>query len=568
MCRRHGCNRWTAATSSRTTKPNRRLFISVSAWKKGLSSHWDVLALSIQPHSAFDKRRGATRGGYNGWAHPSCPTPVINNCWIRSGKPFRSRFRIRSTTRISCFRSSAALEQVDALKSQAPVLGTPCQPNYAAARYDRLPPDGQRLEQVIPELVKYLHGMFIWGHPRSQLNIVPQPTIASIIGVLLPSIYNPNMCSDESAVRMAEAEVRVAAMTAGMVGYDPKPSAGVFTFGGTGGLLYGVRIGLEKALPGSGQYGLREKTVVLTSQQGHYATLNVAAWLGIGQENVLAVPTHADNSMRLDLLEKTARQALSEGCKIAAIIATLGTTDAFGLDDLEGISALCDRLVAEFSLDYRPHIHADAVIGWAWSAFNDYDWLGNELGFRGRTVRRWRPRPIAFGTCRWRTRSASIFIKPASRPTFRRWCWSAAAKISIESLGPAKLCPICFSRANTIRRCTRWKQPAAAAVALSALASLLLLGKEGLRVLLGHAVEMAEVLRERIESHPNSRSSTAATSARSRCSAPIPTASTRSRSKTASRPTRVIASACWSTTNTIGGSIGACMPRRWPAGAW
>jgi hypothetical protein len=32
---------------------------------------------------------------------------------------------------------------------------------------------------------------------------------------------------------------------------------------------------------------------------------------------------------------------------------------------------------------------------------------------------------------------------------------------------------------------------------------LRLLGKEGLRVLLGHAVEMAEVLREHIESHPN-----------------------------------------------------------------
>ncbi len=38
---------------------------------------------------------------------------------------------------------------------------------------------------------------------------------------------------------------------------------------------------------------------------------------------------------------------------------------------------------------------------------------------------------------------------------------------------------------------------------MTALASLLLLGKQGLSVLLGHAVEMAEVLRELIESHPN-----------------------------------------------------------------
>ena len=38
---------------------------------------------------------------------------------------------------------------------------------------------------------------------------------------------------------------------------------------------------------------------------------------------------------------------------------------------------------------------------------------------------------------------------------------------------------------------------------MAALANLLLLGKEGYRVLLGHAVEMSEVLRERIESHPH-----------------------------------------------------------------
>ena len=36
---------------------------------------------------------------------------------------------------------------------------------------------------------------------------------------------------------------------------------------------------------------------------------------------------------------------------------------------------------------------------------------------------------------------------------------------------------------------------------LSALASLLLLGKRGLRVLLGHLVEMSELLREHLEGH-------------------------------------------------------------------
>ena len=90
---------------------------------------------------------------------------------------------------------------------------------------------------------------------------------------------------------------------------------------------------------------------------------------------------------RVDRLEAVAREALDQGRRIVALVATMGTTDAFGVDDLDGIADLRDRLVKDYNLDYRPHIHADAVIGWAWSVFNDYDFEANPLGFRPRTVR-------------------------------------------------------------------------------------------------------------------------------------------------------------------------------------
>ena len=38
-------------------------------------------------------------------------------------------------------------------------------------------------------------------------------------------------------------------MAAALLVYDPQQSGGVFTFGGTGTLLYGVKVGLEKACP-------------------------------------------------------------------------------------------------------------------------------------------------------------------------------------------------------------------------------------------------------------------------------------------------------------------------------
>ena len=85
------------------------------------------------------------------------------------------------------------------------------------------------------------------------------------------------------------------------------------------------------------------------------ANLTVANWLGIGEENVVKVAATDDNQIRLD--------------------------------DLAGLVRVRDALVTEYRLDYVPHVHADAVIGWAWSVFTDYDFDRNPLGFRHRTVR-------------------------------------------------------------------------------------------------------------------------------------------------------------------------------------
>lgn len=65
-----------------------------------------------------------------------------------------------------------ALDQVDHLKSDKPILGESTTPNYSAARLERLGEESRTLEVVIPELVDYLRGMLIWGHPRSQVNVV------------------------------------------------------------------------------------------------------------------------------------------------------------------------------------------------------------------------------------------------------------------------------------------------------------------------------------------------------------------------------------------------------------
>ena len=267
-----------------------------------------------------------------------------------------------------------ALDEVDDLKSKVPLLGRPRALDYAAAERAELNEEGRSVEDVAHLLVGRLEGMPIWGHPRTQINVVPPPSIASVIGSLLPAIYNPNLVSDDTSYGLMLTEASVAAMVSRLVGYDPARAAGVFTFGGTGTVLYGAKLGIEKAFPDAMEHGVPAGGgVILASAQSHYCRLNVAGWLGLGEKSVVEVPTHLQNDIRIDRLEAAAREALDRGRRIAALVATMGTTDAFGIDDLDAVADLRDRLVEEYRLDYTPHVHADAVIGWAWSVFNDYD---------------------------------------------------------------------------------------------------------------------------------------------------------------------------------------------------
>jgi glutamate/tyrosine decarboxylase-like PLP-dependent enzyme len=396
-----------------------------------------------------------------------------------------------------------ALDQVDSLKSQKPMLGAPVEPNYAAAIADRLGPGNRTLEEVIPQLVKQLEGMFIWGHPQSQVNVITHPSIAGIIGVLLASTYNPNLCSDESGRGFSAAEVRAASIAADLVGYDPQRSGGVFTFGGTGCLLYGMKIGLEKAVPDALHKGITRPVVVLASEQSHYAVLNAAGWLGIGQDSVVRVMSHLDNSVRVELLREAAVASIKEGRRIATIVATMGSTDAFGIDDLQALRAMRDDLVHEFQLDYTPHIHADAVIGWAWSVFNDYDFLANPLGFRGRTVRALAAAHHKLKHLKLADSIGIDFHKTGYAPYISSlFLLRDAQDFGLIARSKASM-PYLFQSGTYHPGMYTLETSRSGTGPMAALANLLMLGREGYRTLLGHIVEMAEVLREALESHPD-----------------------------------------------------------------
>jgi len=394
-----------------------------------------------------------------------------------------------------------ALDMVDGFKSEVPVLG-PREPlDYGAAQMARLPEYSSTVEDVTASLVDYFKGLTIWGHPRTQINVVPPPSISSLIATVLTGLYNPNLAWDEYSHKVALAEVEAVAMTAKLMGYDPERASGVFTFGGTATTLYGVKVGLEKAVPGAMQNGVGAGAVMFASDCSHYCRYNVAGWLGLGAKNLITIPTDSRNSIKIDVLRDHARAALQSGWPIAAFIATMGTTDAFGIDDLVAMVNLRDELVSEFNLPYRPHVHADAVIGWAWYAFTDYDFENNPLGFRPRTVR------ALAGACQ---RIRHLHLADSIGIDFHKTGFTPyiSSLVLFKDRDDLRLLmrsqeqmPYLYQFGEHRPGMFTLETSRSGMGALAALANLKLLGKEGLRVMVGHIVEMTQLLREHLEGH-------------------------------------------------------------------
>lgn len=397
---------------------------------------------------------------------------------------------------------SRFLDRVDDLKSAAPILGRGQPGHYQQILGQGFPEEMQSVEAVAGELVDYCRGMPVWGHPNSQVNVIPPPSIPSITALMAAALLNPNLIWDEYAARFAEVEIQAVAMLSDLVGYDPTRSGGVFTFSGTGTIFYGVKLGLEKYLGGRGMTeGVRDDLKVLASASSHYARLNAAGWLGLGTKNLVTIPTTRDNEMSLTRLEDYLRQAYAKGDKVAVIIATLGTTDAFGLDDLAGIVHLRDELAQEFKVP-PPHIHADAVIGWIWSVFRDYDFEANHLGFHARTVRSLRDSLLRLGHLGLADSLGVDFHKTGYTPYISSaFLAKDRHDLTLLSRHPEEM-PYLYQFGQYRPGIYTLECSRPGSGALAALANMRFFGKQGFRVLIGHVVEMAAMLRERLEAYP------------------------------------------------------------------
>ncbi|PFD79779.1 aspartate aminotransferase family protein, partial [Bacillus thuringiensis] len=86
------------------------------------------------------------------------------------------------------------------------------------------------------------------------------------------------------------------------------------------------------------------------------------------------------NSMDIDDLEAKMIQVINNGGIPLYILATMGSTDTFTIDDIKKIKESAEAIQKKYKL--KPiYIHADSAMGGFYSFFNNYNFEENPLSF-------------------------------------------------------------------------------------------------------------------------------------------------------------------------------------------
>lgn len=258
----------------------------------------------------------------------------------------------------------------------------PTGPDYKKARLARLEQKTKGLDDIVQESAALFNGMPHWNHPLTMPNVIPPSNIASITAAFMCNVFNPNLIGGEYSWNVEFSELETTAMISRLIGWNPERSGGLFTYGGSGCYLYALKYALTQVLgPKSRETGIRTDGKILVSKRGHYCKQNSSDWTGLGMNNVIEIETDPmTNALDPNHLERVLQELNHEKTPVISIVCTMGSTDSFAVDPIEEVRKLIEQYPNPTGYG-KPLLYCDAVIGWSWLTFKDYDFRKNPLEF-------------------------------------------------------------------------------------------------------------------------------------------------------------------------------------------
>ncbi|MFV0421138.1 pyridoxal phosphate-dependent decarboxylase family protein [Oleidesulfovibrio sp.] len=222
------------------------------------------------------------------------------------------------------------------------------------------PTEGLGPQAVINEVAQHIEPYSTKiGHPRFLAWITTSPGPAGTLGDMLCTGLNQAPLTFKGGPAATVLEEIVLSWFAGMFGL-PQGYGGTIVSGGTMANLMGLTVARRAHAPEvrqKGMQGLDRPLVMYVSDQGHMSVSRSAVLLGIGEDNVRAIPSDEHFRMQPDALEKAIRLDRDAGLQPFCVVAQAGSVTTGAVDPMHAIADICQR--------EKLWLHVDAAYGGA-----------------------------------------------------------------------------------------------------------------------------------------------------------------------------------------------------------
>ncbi|MEM4605467.1 MAG: pyridoxal-dependent decarboxylase [Candidatus Pacearchaeota archaeon] len=271
------------------------------------------------------------------------------------------------------------LNELDKIFSKNFKKNSPRVFSYNKEKPSLIEEDPKDLMDTFSGLQYYFDHCLNWRSVRTQFNVTPPPSLISISSQVLVDMVNPTLATEIGCGNLLQLEKEITRFISHLVGWNDKESIGIFTFGGTGTNLYGMKIGLNKSQPSISLEGVKD-VVFIDNDQTHSCHRTACDWLGVGINNDIILKTY-DGIINPNELEEAMVNVIKKNKKIGCIILNGGESYDYSVDPIYDVYKVREKVCKKFDLNYKPHIHVDSVSGWVFLMFNNYDFSKNPLSF-------------------------------------------------------------------------------------------------------------------------------------------------------------------------------------------
>ncbi len=238
---------------------------------------------------------------------------------------------------------------------------------------ERGPEEGEPFERILSDVDNIIvPGMVHWSHPMFLGYFGWTSTAPGILGEILTAPLNVNAMTWRTCPAATELETVVVDWLRQWVGLSEEFDGVIYDTASVG-IMHALAVAREEAAPATRKLGLTDRNLprlrIYTSDQAHSSAEKAAIALGVGEENVIRIPSDDQFRMDVNSLGRSIAEDRRNGFQPMAVVATMGTTSTASVDPVRDIGNLCRQ--------EKIWLHIDAAYGGGFAMLPEYDWMRN-----------------------------------------------------------------------------------------------------------------------------------------------------------------------------------------------